>query len=98
MLEGKITLIELTPKSDSCGYDDFEVTNETVVFADRISPYRDEFYKAAKAGYKLSAQFKLMTDEYNGEQQVKHESKHYKVIRSYPTDRIYTILVCEEVI
>lgn len=98
MLDEKITLIKIKAESDSDGYDSMTIEKETEVFADTENPYRDEFYKASKAGYKVSKQFKVITDEYCGEQRVRHGEQTFKVVRSYPIDRIYSILVCEEVL
>lgn len=97
MLDEEITLIKIKPEEDSEGYDTLTIEKETEVFADVESPYRDEFYKAAKAGYKVTKLFKVVTDEYHGEQRVRHYEQLFKVVRSYPVDRIYSMLVCEEV-
>lgn len=98
MLEESIILLKIKPEEDSEGYDTLTVEEETEVYADVVAPFRDEFYKAARAGYKVSKQFKVVTDEYHGEQRVRQGKQLFKVVRSYPLDRIYSMLVCEEVL
>lgn len=98
MLEENITLLKIKPEEDSEGYDTLTIEEETEVYADVVEPFRDEFYKAARAGYKVSKQFKVVTDEYHGEQRVRQGKQLFKVVRSYPLDRIYSMLVCEEVL
>lgn len=97
MLDEKITLLMLSENRDDDGYDNPTVT-ESEIYAAVESPYRNEFYQAMQAGRKVGATFKVVADDYCGQQQVRYGKKTYSVIRSYPVDRIYSRLVCEELI
>ncbi len=96
MLDEQITLLKLEENRDADGYDTPTVT-ESVIFADVEDPYRNEFYEAMKAGVKLEVTFKVVTDDFENQQQVRYNGKVLDIVRSHPIDRIYTRLVCKEV-
>lgn len=94
MLDEKITLLKLSENRDDDGYDNPTVT-ESDAFAEIESPFRNEFYAAMQAGRKVSITFKVVTDDYSNQEQVRYNGKIYTVIRSHPVDRIYSRLICE---
>jgi SPP1 family predicted phage head-tail adaptor len=96
MLDEQITLLNLEENRDADGYNTPTVT-ESVIYAEVQSPFRNEFYEAMKAGVKLEATFKVVSDDYNNQEQVKYNGKTLDIVRSHPIDRIYTRLVCKEV-
>lgn len=96
MLDEEITLLKLEENRDEDGYDIPTVT-ESVVFAEIQDPFRNEFYEAMKAGVKLETTFKVATDDYKNQQQVRYNGTVLDIVRSHPIDRIYTRLICKEV-
>lgn len=95
MLDETITLLKLIENRDNDGYDN-PTTEETEVFAERENPFRNEFYAAMQVGRKVSLTFKIVSDDYSNQEQVRYNNNTYAVIRSYPIDSIYSRLVCEE--
>lgn len=81
---------------DTNGYD---ITEEkrTEVFVQESGTSRSEFYQAARAGMQISKTFRMSRWDYNGETELEHDGKHYKVERSYPLNVDEIELNCSEV-
>ncbi|MEV2353710.1 phage head closure protein [Paenibacillus larvae] len=92
----ELTLIHLAFDQDEIG-NQIPVETETTVLCALKSVGRSEFYNAASAGLRPELIFEMHGYEYDGEQLVKFEGVHYRVIRSYAVDFERLELTCERV-
>lgn len=64
-------------------------------FANGVS--RAEYYEAYKAGVRLSATVEIWEDDFQGERELTHDGKRYRIGRTWPTGRGTIQLYLEEV-
>lgn len=75
-----IYLIKRTVEYDELG-NQIETEEERMVYANEMSISINEFYQAGGAGYKPEKQFEIYSFEYDGETDVRHNGKRYKIVR-----------------
>ncbi|MDQ1233346.1 hypothetical protein QE450_000844 [Paenibacillus sp. SORGH_AS306] len=68
---------------------------ERLVFTNKVSIQRNEFYQAALTEFRPEISFQIRTIEYGGEKWIRHEEIDYKLIRTYSKNQEITELVCE---
>lgn len=86
-----IYLIKTTITQDVNGYP-IHTERERMVFAERMSVTRSEFYAATAAGISISHIFRMHAPEYEGETIVKYEGRRYAVVRTYQPDLYFVEL------
>lgn len=91
-----VYLISSTITQDELGNETPQET-ERLVYANQFYVSSSEFYNAAIAGIKPSAQFEIYTHEYQGEEKLKHNDTTYRIIRA-ETRGDKTRLVCEKAV
>jgi SPP1 family predicted phage head-tail adaptor len=92
----ELTLNKKSYTKDSIG-NQVPIITPIVVFCDKKSIGRSEFYNAAVADLKPEIIFVVHTWEYDGETEVEFDGVRYKIIRTYSASE-KTELVCEKVI
>lgn len=87
----------ITTKKVSNGGGGFEtvVDSQKIVFADKKSAKRTEFYLAAQADLQAETEFKISLFDYEDERIIEHEGKFYSVIRTYETGD-YIEITCQK--
>lgn len=75
-------LVKTTITQDENGYP-VPTETERMVFAERKSATRAEFYAASAAGISISHVFRMHAAEYEGETVVKYDGRRYAVVRAY---------------
>lgn len=95
-MDDVIYLISTIVTKDSDGFDVIS-KSEKAIFAEKKDVGRTEFYKAQKAGMKVSAVFRINTDEYSDEVLVRFGDVEYNVVRSFEISEYYTELTCQKV-
>lgn len=77
-----ITLIAQTYTKDEIGQ---EVATEAghVVYCDRVSIDRDEFYASGQAGIEAVFKVRVFAFDYHGETLAEYHGKRYKIYRTY---------------
>lgn len=93
----ELTLNKKSYAKDSIG-NQIPITTPIVIFCDKKSIGRTEFYNSAVSGLKPEIIFLVHSWEYDGETEVVFEGVKYKVIRTYSNDSEKTELTCEKVI
>lgn len=78
----KITLRAVTRAPDSYG-DSIPSYTDTVVWANKKSVTRSEFYAANMAGVKIDAVFEVHAEDYEDQMAVTFDSANYEVMRAY---------------
>lgn len=89
----KLTLYDATFAITS-GYETMTTTT-SVVWAERRSVTRNEFYQASQAGYKADAVFDVYAFEYAGQEIVEADNIKYKVVRTYQKSLDVVELTCQ---
>lgn len=92
-----LLLDEIVKNAD--GYVDDVVTTESEVFcsiADGCS--RAEFYEAAKAGFKITAQAEIYEDDYAKQTRLRFNEDEFKIVRVFPSGHGTLFLSLEEVV
>lgn len=64
------------------------------VFANKKSVRQSEFYQAAATGLKPEIMFEIRAIEYAGENQLRHESKTYTIMRTFSKNGEILELIC----
>lgn len=77
-----ITLRAVTITLDSYG-DQTKTYTDTVVWANKKSVVRSEFYAANSAGIKVDAVFEVHAEDYADQHVILYGSTQYEVIRAY---------------
>lgn len=88
-----ITLRTVAYTLDSFG-DQVPSNTDTVVFADRKSVKRSEFYTASMAGVKIDTVFAVHVEDYDDQTVVVDGTKIYTVVRSYQNGEGTVELMC----
>ena len=91
------TLVDITKESDDDGYKK-ELEVRTEVFVDVQSAKRSEFYAARQSGTKIALIFLVRAADYNGEERIEYDGKHYTVVRAYTKAGEIYELNCTEAI
>ncbi|MEV2910162.1 phage head-tail adapter protein [Paenibacillus larvae] len=94
--DNELTLISQGYEKDEIG-NQIPVESKTEILCGLKSVGRSEFYNAAAAGLRPELIFEVHGYEYGGEQLVKFEGAHYRVIRTYAVDFERLELTCERV-
>lgn len=89
----KITLRAITRTLDSFG-DAIPSYTDTIVWADKKSVTRSEFYAANMAGVKIDAIFVVHAEDYDNQTVVSFGSVNYEVIRAYAKGEGVVELMC----
>lgn len=89
----RITLRAVTRTPDSYG-DASNSYTDTVVWADKKSVTRSEFYTANMAGVKIDAVFAVHAEDYGNQTVVSFGSVNYEVIRAYAKGEGTVELMC----
>lgn len=79
----EIKLITESKDLNNNGFMQKNVINEKIVYGNRKSVTRDEFYKSAQAGFKINCIFELKRCDYDGQEIIEFENKRYRVLRDY---------------
>lgn len=94
-----MTLIGSVVHENADGYTESIEPIETEVFCSIVNGCaRSEFYEAAKAGYKITAQAEIYEDDYNKEQRAVFEDSEYNIVRTFPSGHGTLYLSLEEVV
>lgn len=88
-----ITLRAVTVTLDSYG-DAIKSYTDTVVFADKKSVTRAEFYAANSSGIKIDAVFSVHSEDYANQHVILYGSTQYEVIRAYQKGEGTVELMC----
>ena len=89
----KITLRAVTVTLDNYG-DAVKTYTDTVVFADKKSVARAEFYAANSSGIKIDAVFDVHSEDYADQHVILYSTTQYEVIRSYQKGEGTVELMC----
>lgn len=88
-----IQLLAVTEGTDARG----ELTKTETprqIYADRQSVRQSEFYAAQTAGMKPEIMFVVRACDYQNEQELLHDGRRYRIIRTYSKDGETLELVC----
>ncbi len=96
-LNDVIKLVDYTTKTDADGYETRKETLTETRCDSGGGVTRTEFYEAYTAGLELSAAFQMWACDYDGQKEVEHNSKRYKVVRAFPLSDGAVQINCSEV-
>lgn len=71
---------------------------KTEIYAEELKVERAEFYQARRAGMSVHKVLKICRWDYNGETQIEHDGKRYKIERTYPVSLDNIELICSKVL
>ena len=91
-----IYLISQSPTFDGDGYPTTSAETSREVFANVKSVTRGEFYASLKSGINMTIAFNVRSVDYQNEKIIEHDSKRYKVIRTYIKDGEIMELNCSD--
>lgn len=81
--------------SKSSTRDVIDVPEYHQVYANKKSIRMSEHYQSMATALRPELSFEVLAIEYNGEQEIRYNNKHYKVIRVFEKDRRITELICQ---
>jgi len=92
-----IYLITNTESPNTLG-DPIKTPTKRLIYADRLSVGRAEFYQAAATGLRPELKFEIQAIEYQNEATLEYESKTYTIIRTYKKGLDKLELTCQGVV
>lgn len=96
-LNDVISLVDRATTTDADGYETTKETLTKVKCDSGNGVTRAEFYEAMKAGFELSAAFEMWACDYDGQMEIDHNGKRYKVVRAFPLSDGAVQLNCSEI-
>jgi hypothetical protein len=92
--DGVINLLKTEDGTNENGFPELIILSQKTVFGSKKSIQSREFYLAAQSGFTLELMFEIFKYDYDSQKYLEYESKRYKIIRTYETDK-YIELMCQ---
>ena len=90
-----VTLLKKSVRKSASGFQTRNTEIGRDVIAEIGGATQSEFYKAASAGMKPTATFRIPAADYAGERLLTCEGKRYRIIRTFPPSARKIELTCE---
>ncbi|EOP94831.1 hypothetical protein IGM_01263 [Bacillus cereus HuB4-4] len=88
-------LISVETEKDELGQVIGTNKTERQIFCSELSITQSEFYSAGQLNRKPQIMIVVDSDEYDGEEKIKHEKKEYSIYRTFMRTDGFTELYCE---
>lgn len=87
-------LITITQTRNSI-LDVIEAETLRQVYVNKKSIRQNEFYQAHATGLQPEVMFEIRSEDYHGEDRIRHNNKTYNIIRTYDKNGEITELICQ---
>lgn len=92
----RATLRNRTSTTKSALGEPIWINTDTVVWCDKHSVTRSEFFKAEASGNEAKTSFSIHSEDWGEQEQIVYEAKVYKILRAYQIGEGIVELTCTD--